>query len=205
MSNRPTLPFGNRTLDCARPLPLPTMRDESHSDAKSKAARAVNRGVRLARISGMTMIVLGALSALIGIADPISPGFLVSVAVLVIGIVEWRAGAALRALDEKAPGRLAINQAALGIVIALYAFCQARTWSPATIDEILDRDSFALILDLYPPVIAALLREKLPLWIPQVYYGVGAVAALGCLWTASFYRSRRRHLAVLADTPPTAS
>lgn len=173
------------------------MRDEVHSDAESKAARAVNRGVRVARGSGLTMIVLGTLSALVGIRDPMSPGFLVSVAVLVIGIIEWRTGGALRALDEKAPDRLALNQAALGIVIAVYAVGQARAWNPANIAGLLDRGSLALVLELYPPAIAALLREKLPLWIPQFYYAVGIVAVLGCLWTAYFYRSRRRHLAVL--------
>lgn len=151
----------------------------------------------MARLSSLVMIVLGAISMLLSIRHPLSPSFLVSVAVLVIGIIEWRAGQALRALDEKAPGRLAINQMALGVAIAIYAMYKGLSFDPSMVDDLLDRETIAPLLDLYPPDVVSSVRDMLPRLVPLMYYFIGAVAMLGAWATARFYRSRLQHVVAL--------
>lgn len=156
----------------------------------------------MARLSSGVMIVLGSISTLFAIRHPLSPAFFVSVAVLAIGIIEWRAGNALRALDEKAPGRLAVNQTALGIVIAIYALCQVQVLNPEMIDGLLRGRTIAPILDAYPPDLVIQVRAMLPRLVRLFYYLVGTVALLGCLGTAWFYHSRLRHVLVAKSIPP---
>ncbi len=79
----------------------------------------------------------------------------------------------------------------------MYAICQALAFDQAAIDEVLNRESTAQLLNLYPPDLVTRIREMLPRLVPLVYYGVGAVALLGCWATALYYRSRLRHVTLL--------
>jgi hypothetical protein len=179
------------------------VRSKSTPDEKARAVRAVNRVANLARISGFVMIVLGGIFAIVGIRDPISPGFFISVAVLVNGIIEWRGAAAMRALDEKAPGRLATNQVALAVELVVYAVWQIRVFDPEMIDQLLTGPMLAPVLELYPPDVVLMMRDMLPQFVRLFYNLVGVVALVGCGGTAWYYRSRLRHLLVAkSDTPP---
>lgn len=176
--------------------------NQSTPDEKTRAIRAVNRTAGLARASGFVMIVLGGIFAVVGIRDPISPGFFISVAVLVNGIIEWRGAASMRALDEKAPGRLAINQVALAVELVVYAVWQIRVFDPGLIDELLASPMVAPVLELYPADVVLMMREMLPQFVRLFYNLVGVVALVGCGGTAWYYRSRLRHLLVAKSAAP---
>jgi hypothetical protein len=178
-----------------------TNKRASAADA-DKAKRAVKRAVGLARTSAFVMIFLGGLFALIGIMHPLSPGFLVSVAVFVNGIIEWRGARALRAFDMEAPDRLAINQVALGIELVVYAMWQTKVLSPEVLDAMLRGPLVAPVLEMYPPDMVIMLEEILPQLVRLFYFLVAVVAVIGCGATALYYRSRSRFLSAARTTLP---
>lgn len=176
--------------------------NEPVSTEKARALRSVNRAANLARVSSFVMIVLGGIFALVGIRDPVSPGFLISAAVFLNGVIEWRGASALRALDEKAPGRLAINQVALGVELVIYAIWQSQVLDPEMIDQLMSSPMVAPALEFYPADVVLMVREMLPQFIRLFYNVVGVVAVLGCGGTAWYYRSRLRHLVVAKSNQP---
>ena len=176
--------------------------NESTPVEKTRAVRAVNRVANLARVSGSVMIVLGGIFSVVGIRNPVSPGFFISVAVLANGVIEWRGAKAMRALDEKAPARLAINQVALAVELVVYAIWQSQVLDPEMIDRLMAGPMVAPALDLYPADAVLMVREMLPRLVRLFYTLVGVVALVGCGGTAWYYRSRLRHLLMAKSNMP---
>lgn len=179
-------------MDPANPLHLPL------DGSRTAAQRALKRGVGLARASGMCLIVLGAISILLGLLDPLSVGMVISIAVVANGIIEWRAAGRLRALDGSAVDVLAINQIALGGEIGAYAIWRSQTIDVNMIERALRQPMVVTVLELYPPDVVDLMREMLPALIRSGFLFGGVIAVLGCVVMAFYYRSRRKHVARLA-------
>ena len=151
------------------------------------------------------MIVLGGLSAVVSVLDPLSASFLISAAVLVNGLLERHFAVQLEEREPSAVGRLAANQAALGTEIAVYSIWQARAATPEAIERYLSDPRLAGLIDMYPREQMRELIDFLPRAIQTFYAAVAAVAVVACALTALFYLSRRKHLATLAHTYPTAT
>ena len=166
------------------------------------AARSIRRAAACARVSGVSLVVLGGISLVFAITNPLSAGFLVSVAVLANGLVEWRYARRLAALDPRAPGVLAINQLLLGLAIAVYSAWQVFTLDPAALGALLTRPPIKDLLQLFDPAFLELLITVFPETVRFLYAVVGAVALLGCAATAWYYSGRRRPLTALLSAPP---
>ena len=52
------------------------------------------------------------------------------------------------------------------LVIAVYAICQAPAFDQAAIDEVLNGENTAQLLNLYPPDLVSKIREMLPRLVP---------------------------------------
>ena len=115
------------------------------------ALRAVKRAVAYAYVSGISLIVLGALSAIFTIRNPISASFAISVMVIINGIIEVRAAKQLRQANPRSPNRLALNQIVLGVEIALYSLWQMYALTPEVIQEVLARPMVATMLEIVEP------------------------------------------------------
>ncbi|MGH8016942.1 MAG: hypothetical protein ACREIA_01415 [Opitutaceae bacterium] len=166
------------------------------------AARTVRRAALVARVSGISLIVLGGISFLFAVTNPLSAGFLISVAVVVNGFVEWRASRRLEALDRRAPGWLALNQLLLGLEIAAYSVWQTFHFEQAELEALLRRPSIKPWLQLFDPAALDVLLTALPGAIRLFYALVGVIAFLGCAATALYYLGKRKSLAVLLSGPP---
>jgi len=174
------------------PPPLPA------ADAvRAAAARAVARAAGVAKVSSLTMLVLGGLSLLVSLPRPLSAGFAISVAVVINGCIERRFGRRLAAYDPVAPSRLALNQIALGLEVLAYAAWQARAIGPEQLDAVLRRPLVAQVLAALDPEVVRQMLEQLPAAVGVVYWIVGAGTLLGCAATAVYYFSRSRALRVL--------
>lgn len=172
------------------PLPPPPLPDAG--------ARKLAAAVRWARVSAASLVGFGMASAAACVREPRSAGFAVSVAVLASGVFEWIWAKRWRGGDRRAPGRLALNQGALGLAIAAYAAWQAAHLAPEAVQEALAGPLVETVLGRLSREEAAWLLELLPLLVRALYGVVGVAALVGCGGTALYYLSRRRFTA----TPP---
>jgi len=168
------------------------------NDSQASAQRALNRGVGLGRASGLCLIVAGAISVLLCVMSPVSVGMLISIAVLTNGVIEWRSSGRLRTLHGDAVDVLALNQISLGVEVGLYAVWRAKTFDVSTIESVLQQPMVVTALKAYPPDQVELVMEMLPSLVRGGFLIGGAVAVLGCLTMAMYYRSRRKHVVRLA-------
>lgn len=143
-------------------------------------------------------MVLGGISILLCLLDPLSAGMLISLAVSANGIVEWRAAGRLRVLQGDAVDVLAVNQIALGLEIGAYAVWRAQTIDVNMVDGILRQPLVASALELYPVDVVELLRERLPGVLRDGFLVAAGVAVLGCVIMTLYYRSRRKYVIRLA-------
>lgn len=158
----------------------------------------------MAKVSSGVMLGLGALSTLVSIRAPLSASLTISVAVVGNGWLERHFGRRLASRDARAPMRLALNQAALGLEVMAYAAWQAQAIGPAQIEGVLRRPLVAQVLAAMDPAVLEELLEKLPLAVRVTYLAIGAATFLGCLVTAGYYLSRSRVLRALVDVPGPA-
>jgi hypothetical protein len=170
---------------------------ERRRKQRAKAERALRRGVRWAHSSGTSLAVLGGLSALLNVMDPLTASFIVSVAVVANGVLERRFAAGLERREPAAAGRLAANQGALGMEVVVYSLWQARGITPDAVRAYLADPNLSVLLEMYPSDQVQALVDTLPALIQAFYALVAGVAVVGCALTALFYLSRRKHLAVL--------
>lgn len=164
-----------------------------------RSVRAIARRVTWARFSAITLLLLGAGSAVAGLLHPLSPGFFVSLAVMVNGALEWRGARRLAGGEVGATTLLAWNQIALGLEITAYALWQLTTLRPEMIEGVLARPVVTALLGHLAPDELAFLLDLLTPAVRAMYATVAVVALVGCGATAWFYHACRRHL----DAPPT--
>ncbi|BET67585.1 hypothetical protein ASA1KI_25030 [Opitutales bacterium ASA1] len=167
-----------------------------------RAVRAVRRASIVALVSGVTLTALAGASALFGMLHPLSAGFLISIAVVANGVYEWRWSKRLAALDARAPLRLAWNQCALGLEIAVYSAWQYGTFDAEAIHRLLARPLVRPVLGMLEPEVGEMLLELLPTALRLFYGIVGVVALCGCGATAWYYRSRLAAVRVVRSAPP---
>jgi hypothetical protein len=177
----------------AQPPPLP-----------DPVRRGIMRAVHWARLSAVTMLVLGVLSAAVGVLHPLTAGFLISVAVIGNGAIEWLGAKRLAALDRRAPALLAWNQAALGVEITAYAAWQLAMLRPEAIEALLARPVVSLLLGRLSVDEVELLLELMYPAVRMMYVAVAVVAVIGCAGTAWFYLRRGRYLGVSVVHQDTA-
>jgi len=164
--------------------------------------RALARSAGLARLSSLTMLVLGGASLVVSARSPWSAGFAVSGAVVANGLIERHWGRRLAAMDVRAPSRLALNQVAVGLEVLVYALWQAHTLDSAQIDGVLQRPMVASLLRAIDPQVLEGVLELLPAAVKIMYAMVGAGTLLGCLATAWYFGSQVRVLRRLQPQAP---
>jgi hypothetical protein len=150
----------------------------------------------VAKVSGLTMVVLGAVSLALSALNPLSAEFAVSVAILVLGLVEWRLGRRLAAGDDSQTVRLVVNQAGVALVVTAYAVWQILSTTDASVLALLERPEIGATLDLLDPMVRAEIINRIPglirlfylLIIPVVWLGSGAMSAY------YFFRGRRQEV-----------
>lgn len=171
------------------------MRDTSGNAAPSPvetvAARRLRRTVRMARLSGWSLIIFGGLSALVCLFDPLSAGMAVSLAALICGILERRFCGQLARRHARAPFRLAWNQLALGAAISLYGLWQLLQVNAGAVRKTLRGPDVAPLLSMLDPVAVNALETLIPQVLIALYVGVILAALLGCGGMALYYYRRR--------------
>lgn len=165
---------------------------------RAAAERSLARAVGVAKVSSGVMLALGALSTLVSLRAPLSASFAISVAVVGNGWLERHFGRRLATREARAPVRLALNQATLGLEVMAYAAWQAQAIGPAQIEGVLRRPLVAPLLAALDPAVLGELLEQLPVAVRVTYLVIGAATFLGCLATAGYYLSRSRVLRLLA-------
>jgi hypothetical protein len=158
------------------------------------SARKLALAAKWARVSGGSVLVLGVLSALTCVRQPLTAGFVVSLAVLVNGAVEWIWAERLRTGNPGAPRVLAWNQVALGLEIALYAAWQMVHLTPDAIQRVLAGPLVRMLLGRLSREETAYLLALLQPMVLTLYGVVGLVAVASCGGVALFYLSRRRFI-----------
>ena len=109
----------------------------------------------VARVSGLTMVVLGALSLVLSALNPLSAEFAVSAAILALGLIEWRLGRRLASGDGSHVIRLVINQAGVAVVVTAYAVWQIVNTTDASVLALLERPEISAAFDLLDPLVRA--------------------------------------------------
>jgi hypothetical protein len=101
------------------PAPLTPEQIRAIADGRHRATK-IRRAATVAAISGWSLIVFAALTAL-GVLFGSITALVMALALAVLGWNELRGGAMLRRLDPRGPRTLALNQLTLGVVIVAYA------------------------------------------------------------------------------------
>lgn len=163
------------------------------ADGRQRAAK-VRRAATIAAISGWSLIVFAAFSAL-GVIFGSVAALVVALALGVLGWNELRGGAMLRRLDPRGPRTLAANQLALGTLIVAYS-----AWSLA---KALNNPTLASVGgSTGDPEMDAMIAGISEMVAWGVY---GTMAAVGVIipgLTAWYYASRAKPVRdLLARTP----
>ncbi len=148
----------------------------------------------VARVSGLTMVVLGAISLALSALNPLSAEFAVSVAILALGLIEWRLGRRLASGDDSQVSRLVANQTGVAVVVTAYAVWQILSTTDASVLAILERPEIGAVLDLLDPLVRAELIDRIPGLIRLTYLLIIPVVWLGCGAMSAYYFFRGRRL-----------
>lgn len=143
------------------------------------------------------MMILGGLSAALTILNPLSAEAAVSVAIFVLGCVEWRLGGRLRAGQVEVVPGLAWNQIAVATVVTLYSIWRVWVTTDESVWAVLDRPQIRGFFDALDPMVRAELVGRLPGLIRLTYLIIIPVVWAGCGGMAAWYRFRGR-----AEIPP---
>jgi hypothetical protein len=164
--------------------------------AAEVAAGKIRRAVRVARFDGWTIAIFAALTSLCGLTDPAT--IAIAAAMGAIAFVELRAAGRLLAFDERATKTLALNQLALGTLLAAYA-----VWRLITVNR---GGAVSALVGQIDPQIVQMLGSDLDDLVRQlsllVYGTLIGVAVFGQGGMALYYATRgklvRRYV---AETP----
>jgi hypothetical protein len=174
------------------------MKSENEGTGRPPAMLNYHRDVRLrrvggvAKVSGLTMVVFGALSLVLTIMNPLSAEFAVSIAIFVLGISEWRLGRRLASGDAECAIRLMFNQIGVAAAVTTYAVWQVVTTTDASVLAIIDRPELSPYLDLLDPLVRAEVIDRLPGLIRLTYLLIIPVIWLGCGAMSAYYVFRGR-------------
>lgn len=171
----------------AGPGPLASDQLAQLASARRRAGK-IRRAVATARFSGWTTAIFGGLTLIGGIFG--LPALLLGLAMVACAANELRAAAHLRALDPRAPRRLAWNQVVLCGALCAYCgwnLCNALASGPGAAIEGLPAGSGAE--DLLADV------DAMTRGITVMVYAAAIVACVLVQGlTALYYASRARHL-----------
>lgn len=146
----------------------------------------------VAKVSGLTMVVLGALSLVLSAFNPLSAEFAVSVAILAFGLIEWRLGRRLASGDDSRVIRMVINQAGVAFVVTAYAVWQIVSTTDASVLALFERPEISAYLDLLDPMVRAEVIDRIPGLIRLTYLLIIPVVWLGCGAMSAYYFFRGR-------------
>lgn len=146
----------------------------------------------VARFSGLTMIILGGLSAAVTLLNPLSAEFAVSLVILVLGWVEWRLGGRLRDGQVEVVPKMVWNQIGVAVVVTLYSGWRIWATTDQAVWAILDRPEIKASLDMLDPMVRAELVGRLPGVIRLAYLIIIPVVWAGCGGMAAWYHFRTR-------------
>ena len=91
--------------------------------ARQRAGK-LRRAIGLARFNGWSYAIAAVLTLVLGLVSTSIWGIDLGVGLVLIAIFELRGAAGLKRLDLKAPRCLALNEAAVGVLLAVYAVWQ---------------------------------------------------------------------------------
>lgn len=161
--------------------------------AARRRAGGIRRTVGVARLSGWTTAIFGGLTLLGGLWG--LPALLLGAAMLSCAVNELRAASRLRALDARAPARLAVNQ--LLLCASLCAYCGWSLWSALTGPVDPELAALAATSDI------AASAERLTQSFSVIVYGAAIVICiLVQSLTALYYLSRARLVREYARQTP---
>lgn len=146
----------------------------------------------VAKVSGLTMVVLGALSLVLSALNPLSAEFAVSAAILTLGLIEWRLGRRLASGDGSRVIWLVINQAGVAVAVTAYAVWQIVHTTDASVLALLDRPEISAAFDLLDPSVRAEIIDRIPGLIRLTYLLIIPVVWLGCGAMSAYYFFRGR-------------
>jgi len=163
--------------------------------AARRNGRKIARAAAVATFSGWTLVVFASITLLGGIFG--LPALLLGIGMAVVARIELRGARGLRRAEPGAPGRLALNQLALGAMLCLYgAWCIfAAVTGPGPYDEQIAAGGE--VAEMIQPIAA------LHMLVSVLVYGgliVGGLIGTGC--TSLYYFTRRGHVnAHIRKTP----
>lgn len=195
MSNAPFNPLGH-------PPSLLPEQLAAMEDARRRW-KPLGRGLFYNRLSAWTLAVFAGLSAmgvmlsaLMGDLDVMGP--LVVLALIAISVSEFKAGARLRALDERAPRHIAINQVLLGVLVAVYCTIKAR----ASLHSNSLSSALGSTADLGGGLDVEELESQISTIAAVAYGAIGGIALLLQALAAWYFASLGKKLrAYIASTP----
>jgi len=155
-------------------------------DAMSRS-RKIRRAAAIATASGWTLVVFAIPAILFGLFDIASA--VLGAVLLLVAWGEFKGAGAVRKLDTKAPKRLAMNQAFLGLAFTLYGGWGIHhgLTGPSPVDEAIATN----------PEVAEMIGPMAEMWTMGVvgFYALFIVLSIGATGaTALYYASRRRHI-----------
>jgi hypothetical protein len=161
----------------------------AHSSAISDYDRKVRlrRVGRVAKVSGLTMVVLGAVSLVISVFNPLSAEFAISVAILFLGLVEWRFGRRLVSGTGCQALWLVANQVGVAAVVTTYAVWQILSTTDASILALFGRPEISAYIDFIDPLVRAEIIDRFPGLIRLAYLLIIPVVWLGCGGMSAYY------------------
>jgi hypothetical protein len=151
----------------------------------------IRQAVLMARLSAWTTLLFGIGTLLTSVTS--LGGLMVGMGMVIVALIEFKSGTAMKCLDIIAPKRLATNQIAFGCLLLSYAaMC---LWSGQTSPSLLTDD----------PQLSAMLapiRDLEATIHKAVYLAMMIAAVVGPGLLALYYRSRKKHIELyLKQTP----
>jgi len=182
--------------------------DESHFQLLrqvTEGRRPIRNAARTARISAITILVIGAVSTPLLLLSPSWQGLFAVAGIWAIGVFEYIGSQRMRQGLPSAAAFLGRNQLAFIALIVVYCVLQMLSFSGARArDELISPELQSQLAML--PGLEHDIDSQLGFWAPIVTYGfyslviVLSLAVQGSL--AFYYFTRKRHLEMLAHHTP---
>jgi hypothetical protein len=165
-----------------------------------KRAGKLRRAIGLARFNGWSYAIAAVLTLVLGLVSTSVWGIVLGVGLTLIAFVELRGAAGLKRLDLQAPRRLALNEAAVGVLLAVYAAWQLAATlygpNPLTAELAANPDLAGMAGDLEP------LGDTVRTMMLAAYAALLAFAILYQGAMALYFATRAAPLRTYAEQTP---
>jgi len=165
--------------------------------------RPLDKGAGVARSSGLFMVLCGALTAVGGLVTVNMVTIVVGLIFVVLGTMERGAGNELSRAVASAPARLALNQALVFALIAIYCFAQIKGYDMSTAHALAEAEAqIAQLPTAEQQEVARKLVNMGPRLVMLVNGGIIGASLLFQGFMASYYLGKRRRIREFHDELP---